>query len=290
MSRFILVTGANKGIGRALVEAILTDHADAHVFLGSRDPARGQAARQALVEAHPDAADRLEVVALDVTDGASVAAAARHVADRVGDAGLYGLVNNAGIGLGDRDTATVLDVNVHGPRRVCDHFLALMTPGGRVVNVSSASGPNFVAACSPEVQRRLTRADVRWPEVQHLLDRAIALADPEDFTAAGLRDDAYGLSKAALNALTLELARTWPELTVHSCTPGFIETDLTRPFAEARGIAPSEMGMKAPADGTRAALHILFDPQQGTGWYFGSDAQRSPLDRYRSPGDPPFAG
>lgn len=48
--------------------------------------------------------------------------------------------------------------------------------------------------------------------------------------------------------------------------------------------------MKPVDQGTRAALHLLFDEVDGTGWYFGSDAQRSPLDRYRSPGDPPYDG
>ena len=53
---------------------------------------------------------------------------------------------------------------------------------------------------------------------------------------------------------------------------------------------PAEMGMKAPVHGTQAALHLLFGEPGGNGWYFGSDAQRSPLDRYRSPGDPPYTG
>ena len=102
--------------------------------------------------------------------------------------------------------------------------------------------------------------------------------------------DAYGLSKACLNAYTVELARTNPTLTVNACTPGFIETDMTRPYADARGVAPAEMGMLSPAEGTRSTMHLLFGEVGGSGWYFGSDAVRSPLDRYRSPGDPPFTG
>ncbi len=48
--------------------------------------------------------------------------------------------------------------------------------------------------------------------------------------------------------------------------------------------------MKPPAQGARAPMHLLFGELEGNGRYYGSDAQRSPLDRYRSPGSPPYTG
>jgi len=78
-------------------------------------------------------------------------------------------------------------------------------------------------------------------------------------------------------------------LTISACTPGFIETDLTRPYAAASGRSPAEMGMKQPAAGTRSTMALLFDVE-GSGRYCGSDGLRSPLDRYRSPGSPAYAG
>ena len=48
--------------------------------------------------------------------------------------------------------------------------------------------------------------------------------------------------------------------------------------------------MKSPADGARSALFLLFGEPEGNGRYYGSDAVRSPLDRYRAPGDPPHTG
>jgi NAD(P)-dependent dehydrogenase (short-subunit alcohol dehydrogenase family) len=78
-----LVTGANKGIGfhiaRQLAEAGLT------VYVGSRDAERGRAAAEAIGE-------RARLLVLDVTDAASIAAAASTVGD------LDVLVNNAGVG------------------------------------------------------------------------------------------------------------------------------------------------------------------------------------------------
>lgn len=290
----VLVTGANKGIGRATVAAILGARDDAHVLLGSRSLDRGEAARAELVSNEPGWESRIDVVQLDVSDDASVTAAAETVASRFGrdPAPLFGLVNNAGIG-GGAAMREVLEVNVRGPHRVCEAFVPLLEPqGGRIVNVSSASGPLFVAECGSEQQRLLTDPEVTWEQIEALMQQALAIdARGGDFEAAGLDGGSpYGLSKACLNAYTMALARNHPRLTVNACTPGFIETDLTRPRAESQGVAPEEMGMKPPEQGTRATLHLFLGEPGGSGWYFGSDTQRSPLDRYRSPGDPPYTG
>jgi len=292
--RRVLVTGANKGIGKATVAAILTQHDDTEVLLGSRNKDRGDAARASLVAENAAWADRIAVVAIDVSDDASVKAAAQWVADTYGDdAPLYGVVNNAGIGLGASDMATVLNVNTHGPKRVVDAFKPLLQGDGRVVMVSSASGPNFVAACSPGRQTALIDPEVVWATVEAVMQENLALVDSDgDFGSAGFGPsaNAYGLSKACLNAYTIELARENPAMTINACTPGFIETDLTRPYAESRGVSPKQMGMKTPLEGTVASMHLLFGDVGGSGWYFGSDAKRSPLDRYRSPGDPEYTG
>ncbi len=285
----ILVTGANKGIGLAIVEAILAQHGGVQVLLGSRDRARGEAARQSLLSARAEWAERLQVLELDVTSDASVEQAARSVAEQFGrsPAPLSALVNNAGIGRGAlRD---VLSVNVLGIRRTCDAFIPLLDPSaGRIVNVTSAAGPSFVAQCSPEQQRFLTHPP-DWARLRAFLDECLALEGPAAFAARGLASgDSYGLSKACANALTLLLTREHPSLRINACTPGFIDTDLTRHYATSQGKSPEQLGMKPPRAGTVAPLHLLFSEDVGSGRYYGSDAQRSPLDRYRAPGSAPY--
>jgi NAD(P)-dependent dehydrogenase (short-subunit alcohol dehydrogenase family) len=109
--------------------------------------------------------------------------------------------------------------------------------------------------------------------------------------ARGLGDgDAYGLSKACANTYTQNLALEHPALRINACTPGFIETDMTRRYVEESGKSPAELGLKAPSEGARAALFLLFGEPAGNGRYYGSDAKRSPLDRYRSPGSPEYTG
>ena len=287
--RRILVTGANKGIGLAIVEAILREHEDTFVFMGARDPARGEHARAGLLEARPDWEPRVRVVELDVTRDASVRAATTAVAG----VPLYAVVNNAGIGRSAGGLKAVLEVNTFGLRRVCEAFLPLLDPSsGRIVNVTSASGPSFVERCSEERRRLFTDPRTDWPALVALMDECLALGeDAEAFAARGLGDgDAYGLSKACANTYTQRLALEHPSLRINACTPGFIETDMTRPYAEARGESPAAMGMKPPSEGARCPLFLLFGEPEGNGRFYGSDAKRSPLDRYRSPGSPAFTG
>lgn len=290
----ILVTGANKGIGLAIVEAILAQQSGLGVLLGSRDAARGDAARRQLLAKRPEWAERLDVLQLDVTREASVVAAARQVTERLGHspAPLRGLVNNAGIG-GKAPLRDVLEVNVFGIQRTCQAFLPLLdAESGRIVNVTSAAGPSFVAHCSPEQQRFLTNPLLEWPQLRSFMAECLQLqGGAPAFAARGLSDgDAYGLSKACANALTLVLARESPALRINACTPGHIDTDLTRPYAAAQGKSAEQLGMKPPHAGTVAPCFLLFGADVGSGRYYGSDAQRSPLDRYRAPGSTPYAG
>ena len=81
--RKVLVTGANKGIGKRIATKLLTDVEDSFVYLGARDAGRGAAAVADILAAHPEAEGRLELLELDTESDASVqAAAARLPASR----------------------------------------------------------------------------------------------------------------------------------------------------------------------------------------------------------------
>jgi NAD(P)-dependent dehydrogenase (short-subunit alcohol dehydrogenase family) len=116
----ILVTGANRGIGQALVTEALARGAS-RVYAGTREPLT-----------HPD--PRVTPVILDVTDAGLVQAAA----ERVGSLDI--LINNAGIALyDDLSDRTALDrqlaVNLFGPYAVTQAFLPLLTEArGAIVN------------------------------------------------------------------------------------------------------------------------------------------------------------
>jgi NAD(P)-dependent dehydrogenase (short-subunit alcohol dehydrogenase family) len=145
--RVALVTGANRGIGRALVLALLERGAK-KVYVGARNPA-------ALADLVAEFGARVVPLTLDITDGAQVHAAVA----AAGDVDL--LVNNAGIanhGFAGFDDATWLEagrqeyeVNVLGTLRVSQAFAPVLQRqgGGTIVNLSSIAGlanfPFFLA-------------------------------------------------------------------------------------------------------------------------------------------------
>jgi len=290
--RRILVTGANKGIGFAIAERILEESDDTVVYLGCRDVGRGWAAAERLHQAGVDRTRRIEVVEIDVASDESVDRAAREVRDSCENERIYGVVNNAGIGFGSNDLCTVLNVNARGVKRVCSAFIPLLADGGRIVNITSAAGPNFVSTCNREKQAFFTNAEVTWNEIEALMNECIAIeSNAEAFASRGLDNGSpYGLSKACANALTLHLARECPQFVINACTPGFIATDLTLRDQDQRGMRPEELGMKSPREGASSAIYLLFGKPGGSGHYYGSDAKRSPMDRYRAPGTPPYTG
>jgi NAD(P)-dependent dehydrogenase (short-subunit alcohol dehydrogenase family) len=146
--RTVVITGASTGIGRA--SALRLAQAGFHVFAGVRRQEDGEALR-ALTSG------RLTPVHIDVTDGASIAAAREVVAGEVGTAGLSGLVNNAGTTvpcpveyLPLKEFRHQLDVNLIGHLAVIQAFLPLLERArGRIVNVSSVGGKVAVPLMAP---------------------------------------------------------------------------------------------------------------------------------------------
>jgi NAD(P)-dependent dehydrogenase (short-subunit alcohol dehydrogenase family) len=148
--RSVVITGSSSGIGRAC--ALTLDRKGFRVFAGVRTSADGDALRDA-------ASDSLTPVHVDVTDSASIAAMAVQVAAEVGEAGLDGLVNNAGTTLPcpieylDLDGFRhQLEVNLVGPLAVTQAMLPMLRRArGRVVNVTSVAGRAGVPLMAPYV-------------------------------------------------------------------------------------------------------------------------------------------
>lgn len=129
-----LVTGANRGIGRAITEALL-DGGAAKVYGGARK-------LESLGDLARDSGGRLVPVRLDVTDAGHVDA----VVGTAGDVRL--LVNNAGVALGPDITAEdavdkarqEMDVNYFAPLELSRRLAPALAGGGAIVNVASVGG------------------------------------------------------------------------------------------------------------------------------------------------------
>ncbi|MBN1589683.1 MAG: SDR family oxidoreductase [Pirellulales bacterium] len=137
--RAVLVTGASTGIGAAC--ALALDRLGWRVFAGIRDDEAGRRLAER-------ASSRFVPLWIDVTDSAQIDAAAEQIAETLGDNGLDGLVNNAGIGvLGPLEAVPIddlrrqLEVNVLGQIAVTQAMLPLLRrSAGRIVMMGSVSG------------------------------------------------------------------------------------------------------------------------------------------------------
>jgi NAD(P)-dependent dehydrogenase (short-subunit alcohol dehydrogenase family) len=148
----ILVTGASSGIGKAAALALLAQ--GFRVFAAVRNEQAAAALRNAAPAAD---ADRLETLELDVTRAEQIRAAAARVAAAVGDAGLWGLFNNAGISVAGplehvpiEDLRRQLEVNVVGQVAVTQAVLPLLRKArGRILTTGSIAGFFAAPALAP---------------------------------------------------------------------------------------------------------------------------------------------
>jgi len=219
-----LVTGANKGIGYEIARGLAG--LGFRVGVGARDAVRRDAAVDKL------RAEGLDVfgVPLDVTDDASVAAAAAQLEEH---GGLDVLVNNAAItgGMPQEPTRVspaqvraVVETNVIGVIRVTNAMLPMLRRAGspRVVNVSSTVGSLTLQTAQAE--------------------------------AVGPISAAYSPTKSYLNAVTVQYAKelAGTGVLVNAGCPGYVATDLN-----------GHQGLRTPEQGAAIFLELATLPDGG---------------------------
>jgi NAD(P)-dependent dehydrogenase (short-subunit alcohol dehydrogenase family) len=191
--KIAVVTGANRGLGREIARQLM--RSDVFVVIGSRDPAKGERAAEALRAEGPN----VDAFVLDVNDTRGVRRFVEHVAKRHGTPAI--LVNNAGVYPESTDSKVLdtptavwretFETNLFGAVRMCREIVPLMRKVryGRIVNVSSGLG-----------------------QLQQM----------------GEGSPAYRVSKGALNALTATLAAevAGSGILVNSMSPGWVQTDM----------------------------------------------------------------
>ena len=191
--RVALVTGASRGIGRAIAVALA--RSGLRVVLNyTANEAAAREALEAVLAVAPES--KAEIVRFDVAVAAEVDAAIKGIVERHGR--LDVVVNNAGIAvdglllrLKEEDWARVLDVNLSGALHVCRaaaRHLLKAKDGGRLVNITSVVGESGNGG-----------------------------------------QVSYAAAKAGLIGITKSLAKELASrgVTVNAVSPGFIDTDMT---------------------------------------------------------------
>ncbi|KZV90294.1 NAD(P)-binding protein [Exidia glandulosa HHB12029] len=197
-----LITGSSRGIGFELAKQLAANSANT-VFATCRKPDAANSLNE-LAKSHKN----VHVVALDVDDEASAAAAAETVKSALpAGAGIDYLINNAGWGVRvsfeEEEIATIAAVfNTHvlGALRVFRAFLPLLKLGTRKVVVSVSSELGSLA---------------------YVDDPRVGSAFPS-----------YSIAKTGLNMLTRKIAKQYPDFIVFAFAPGWIKTEMGGSGAE----------------------------------------------------------
>ncbi|WP_371785931.1 SDR family NAD(P)-dependent oxidoreductase [Streptosporangium subroseum] len=255
-ARIALVTGANQGIGFALVEGMASRMGPDDLVLLTGRNARRVADAAALVAEAPGTRSRVEGRVLDVTDAGAVAAMAADLHERHG--GVDIVVSNASALLTpDRPQSEqadeFIDVANGGTHAMLRSFGPVLRPGGRLIVVASSLGtlghlnprlrPLFDGASLDEVEKAVeswraaihagTAGEQGWPHWLNVPSKVAQIAAVRAVAARRRKSDV-------------------PEGTlIAAVCPGLVDTPLSRPWFTDFSQA------KTPAQAARVVLDLV---------------------------------
>ena len=258
-SRTALVTGANKGIGLAIVRNLALQYPSSAlsqngtvpllIYLTARDQQRGEAALASLEEdatlkkakalARDGGLSTIKYRPLDISKEESIQAMSDFLSSETeggGEGSLDVVVNNAGIALQGFDAdvvRTTLHTNYTNTTLAVRKFIPLLRKsrsGGRLVNVTSMSG-ELNSKYSHAIASKF-RATKSVAEVDDLISSFKAAVEKGTHKEDGWPSAAYAVSKSGVTAMTRAIAREEKEagsgVLVNCCCPGWVKTDMTK--------------------------------------------------------------
>ena len=252
LKKVAIVTGANKGIGFAIVHQLCKGF-EGDVYLTARNEELGRAA-VAKLEAE---GLKPKFHQLDITSTESIESLKQHVVDNYG--GVDVLVNNAGFAYKMKSTAPFLEqatntlkVNFTGTLNITRVFIPIVRPHGRIVNVSSSAGS--LSRLQKHLQEKFSSPSLTEAELVDLMDQFVKDVASGNHTEKGWSNSAYGVSKVGVTALTMvharEIAKSGKEdVLVNACCPGWVKTDM------AGSGAPL-----SPDEGAETPVHLALLP------------------------------
>ncbi|KAK1563996.1 carbonyl reductase [Colletotrichum navitas] len=279
-SRIGVVTGANKGIGYAIVRQLALQYPKSPlnngpflIYLTARDKSRGEQAvsniqgdadlKQAKALSPHGGATDIKFHQLDISDSSSISNLASFLKKEHPD-GIDFVINNAGIAMQGFDLNVVkntLACNYYGTLEATRAWIPILKPDGRIVNVASISGS--LSKYSPEIRQRFLNAQ-SVSDVTKLMEEFTAAVEKGTHEKDGWPSAAYAVSKAGEIAMTRAIARELQEkgskLIVNSCHPGYVVTDMTRGG-----------GTKTPDQGAQTPVHLAIADIGGTTGEYWSD-------------------
>ena len=269
-SRVAVVTGANKGVGLAIVRQLalqypssILNNGPVLIYLTARDKSRGEAAVKEIL-GDPQLA---KSKALDLHGGLSTVkfhdlniADPSSIDDFVASMkkthpdGIDFLINNAGIAMNGFDlnvVKTTLGCNYYGTLAMTEKMLPQIRDGGRLVNVASVAG-RLGSKYSDAIKKRFLGAK-GVADVNSLMEDFTEAVAKNVYQAQGWPGAAYAVSKAGEIAFTKVIAQEQQKakgsnVLINVCCPGWVKTDMTKGG-----------GSKTPDEGAMTPVMLAVD-------------------------------
>jgi carbonyl reductase 1 len=256
------VTGANKGVGLAIVRQLALQYPSSKfntgpllIYLTARNEERGRAALEKIqsdpqlkkasaLRSHGGLTD-VQYLPLDIDSTQSIDAFATTIKKQHPE-GIDFLINNAAIAMDGFNADVVkktLHCNYFGTLEAMTQLLPHIKPDGRLVNVASVAG-RISSKYSDTIRSRFVNAKKPEDITALMNDFSSAVekgAHTKDWPSAG-----YAVSKAGVIGVTKIIAEVHAneggKVLINSCCPGYVNTDMTK----GNGVKTPDQGAQTP--------------------------------------------
>ena len=262
MSRIALVTGANQGLGLSLAKTLAERLGTGDVvYLCARSKSKGDEASAYLGKSNAE----VRTLTLDVTDGDSISAAARHLKDSHG--GVDIVASNAAARISKdspqaRQVRDFVTTNNHGSRNLYGALEPLLNKGARYVMVASSFGQ--LSRLDARLRALFDTERLSLDDIEASMDRYVEAVENGKAAEEGWPEWINVPSKigqvatARIAARDLARARPFDGILVNAVCPGRMDTAASRPWFD------DMSGALAPDEAAKPIVDLLLAPTHET--------------------------
>ncbi|KAE9547917.1 hypothetical protein FO519_008876 [Halicephalobus sp. NKZ332] len=230
--KIFVVTGANKGIGKSIVESLAEKLvSDDIVYLTARNPELGLRALEEVKKLPTRKAD-VKFHQLEITDDESCRTFSSYLKSTHG--GIDVLINNAGIlfmGVPTRKSANeTLKVNYYGTKRIIQNLAPLIRKNGKIINLCSTTG--IMGGIYSQERISQLKSATTLSDVDKFVEEYVESTEPDTRGSRGFPEEDWGgyrVSKTAELAMSSIFAKELikKDISVNACCPGYCISEMT---------------------------------------------------------------
>jgi len=237
--RTVIVTGANRGIGFAIIERLLSEKTPFDIIFTARNGKLGQEAHQSLSTRYKASSSRLTFQQLDISNSVSIDEFVAWIkAER--NSRFDVLVNNAGFGYlreSQQEQLDTININFFDTVDLTEKLLPYLAEDGKIINVTSENG--LLSWQGQNIQKILSDPSMTREKLMELAKELRDKIKTGDFSKLGW-SEIYDDSKALLNAYTrwVLVKMLKGDQQCYCMDPGWCRTDMggkNAPLAVERG-------------------------------------------------------